>query len=259
MTRKTTKPTEKPTENVLVFINDKVTSLEDLLLNKKCSYKEITSNIYSLSVDNKDIDWLVKTYDKKKYAERESNFLKLLENVKGVPKVFACALDDNFSCIVLSKIEGCDLHDYVTGSGVVSYKRLKSIAKQVLTILKGVHKNKIVHKDIKPENIMYDKKKDEVTLIDFEGKQTDRYCSPEQINNNPVTYKTDVWSTGVTLYFLASGGQLPFKNNKEVIDKDIKLPKDWNSDFKDFLECVLQKDVDVRYSVKECLKHTWIN
>ncbi len=157
------------------------------------------------------------------------------------------------------------------------------IAKRIVSILKGVHQNNIIHKDINPSNILYHPEKKEVSLIDFgsasilsqENSDTQTleymegtlaYISPEQTGrmNRPIDYRTDFYGLGITLFQMVTG-QLPFQceDSLEWIHAHIaKIPPP-PGDFKpDLPEAVaniilklLEKNAEHRYQSHDGLIH----
>ncbi len=243
--------------SVVIFINKDAIKLEELFLNENWCLSEIFDRVYSVSVKNKKLKWLVKIYDKKKYAKRESENLNKLKRIEGVPKVLAVGLSDILNYVILSEAPGMDLFEYIQKHDTMTENEVRNVAKQILTILGDIHDRNIIHKDIKPENIVYDPKAEKITLIDFEEKYTDDYRSPEQVYGKTLTEKTDIWSVGASLYFLMVGNT-PFHSEKEILRKKIVFPKNWSEDFKDFMGCLLERDLDMRYSAEDALNHIWL-
>jgi predicted ATPase/signal transduction histidine kinase/DNA-binding response OmpR family regulator len=120
--------------------------------------------------------------------------------------------------------------DQANAQKFLSLSTFFSIALQLAQVLEGLYQNKLVHKDIKPENILVNPKTLEVKLIDFsiasylktenQGVQnpnllqgTLAYISPEQTGrmNRGIDYRTDFYSLGVTFYKILTG-QLPFES-----------------------------------------------
>lgn len=239
-----------------LFLNQDAVNLNDLFLNEDWKLVQIYKNIYNLLVKGKELGWIVKVYEKKKYAKQESIHLNKLKKYSGFPKVLATGFSRTLNYNVLSKEKGQDLYEYGCEK-TFSITEIKNIAVQLLKLLVKMQEKNIVHGDIKPENIIYNNKTRKVSIIDFEGKYTKEYASPEQIFGGKVSYKTDVWSVGVLLYWLASKTH-PFKNFKELKDKRVKYPREWSKEFQDFLSCLIERDLTLRYDCHEALNHPWI-
>ena len=246
-------------ESVVILINDEATKTDELFLNKSWKLVPIFNKVYSVDVGGEKLKWLVKVYDKQRHAKKESSILDKLKNVEGVPKVLAVSLSDSISYVILSEAPGQDLFEYINTNGIMTENEIRNIAEQLLSILYDVHAKKIIHKDLKPENVVYDQETGKVTLIDFEEKFTADYCSPEQVEGEKVTTKTDMWSLGVLLYFLATG-DVPFEGDDEILIAPLKLSKKvFGKKFRDFLRSLLERDVDLRYDVEDALTHDWVN
>lgn len=241
--------------NVVIFINKDAININELFLNEEWELIKIYDRVYSITVNGKNIDWIIKVHPEKKYADREIKRLNMLKNVKGIPKILAVGLSNNFNYIILSRAKGVDLFEYVQKHGVFTEKKIRPLIRNFLTILKQVHDKGIIHKDLKPENIIYDGS--ELVLIDFEGKQTNAYRSPEQVIGGKITEKTDIWSTGIICYYLLTG-DVPYQNGKEILNKKLHFCKKWSDDFKDFLSCLLEREICYRYNTKEALEHIWL-
>lgn len=243
--------------NVIIFINKDALKIEEIFLDEEWTLTKFFDNVYSISVHNRKLDWLVKSYDKIKYAKKESENLNKLKKIKGVPKMLAVGLSKNFSYIILSQAPGMDLFEYTEKYGYFSEKTIKPIVRQILNIINKIHHLDIIHKDIKPENIIYDRTTQDIVLIDFEGKCTDDYRSPEQVLGTSISAKTDIWSIGATIYYLVHG-EVPFKCSKDILNKHFNCSKKISQEFRDFLNRLMEKEVSLRYNIQDALNHPWI-
>ena len=145
-----------------------------------------------------------------------------------------------------------------------------------------VHSYGIAHRDIKPENVLLtDENEDtDVRLMDFglskivgpnqkctEPYGTLTYCAPEIILDKPYLKTVDSWSLGVMTYLMLSGS-LPFfgKSEQEIAKNvvyskiDFKKKPIWNEiskEAKDFINKLLDKDLNKRIDMKTALEHPW--
>jgi hypothetical protein len=241
----------------VIFINSDAVKVEEIFLDEEWFLEKLFDNIYSITISQKKLNWLVKVYDKTKYAKRESENLEKLKRIPGVPKTLAVGLSKKFSYLILSQAPGMDLFEYTDKHGFFSEEEILPISKRILTTIDLIHSSKITHLDIKPENIIYDKETGDTVIIDFEGKSTEDYRSPEQVLKKNITQKTDIWSIGATIYYLTHG-KIPFRNKNAILEKEPVYSKKYSEDFKDFLNCLLDKNTNLRYNAKDALNHPWI-
>jgi serine/threonine-protein kinase len=134
------------------------------------------------------------------------------------------------SYIVMEYVSGGDLKALIDGKGPLSVAKLTWLGAQVTLGLAHAHKKGVIHRDLKPHNILIDAY-GHSKLTDFgiaraldatEATQTGSYLgtalysSPEQLRGEKVTPKSDVYSLGVTLY-QAAAGQTPFTGTPIVV------------------------------------------
>ena len=163
-------------------------------------------------------------------------------------------------------LEGTTLENLLQKEGKLPLKRAFSIANEILKALVHLHNNKIVHRDIRPNNVFVTNK-DVVKLIHFgivkvltsKGEElksstvigTTDFASPEQMQGLTITGKSDVYSLGVCLYHMLSG-QFPYPGLVAALDPaakpiDLKtLCPDLPEDFLQALSPALEKNPDKR-------------
>jgi len=140
----------------------------------------------------------------------------------GIITVHDVVTDDGRPWIVMELIDGRSLAEVIQAQGVLSVWRAAEIGLRVLEALQVAHRQGVLHRDVKPANILLDE--DRVVLTDFGIAAVDgatiltatgqmvgspSYLSPERINGQPATAAADLWALGITLY-AAVTGRSPF-------------------------------------------------
>ncbi|WP_235595872.1 trifunctional serine/threonine-protein kinase/ATP-binding protein/sensor histidine kinase [Mastigocoleus testarum] len=149
-------------------------------------------------------------------------------DILSIVRPYSLEFCDNSYALVMEDFGGISLHQYMHNGKFKSVVDILSATLQVAEILHSLHQNRVIHKDIKPANILINPQTKEIKLIDFsiasllpletqeiknpnvlEG--TLAYLSPEQTGrmNRGIDYRTDFYSLGVTLFELLVG-ELPF-------------------------------------------------
>ncbi|UNU22184.1 GAF domain-containing protein [Microcoleus vaginatus PCC 9802] len=162
---------------------------------------------------------------------------KNIEN-SGIVKHLSLEVYRNGFALVMEDFGGISLAEYITNDAwnlkdtiTTSLENFLQIAIKICFCLESIYNHQVIHKDIKPQNIIINPKTQEVKIIDFsissllprENPQiknpnilegTLAYMSPEQTGrmNRGIDYRTDFYSLGVTFYELLTG-QLPFQSN----------------------------------------------
>lgn len=183
-----------------------------------------------------------------------------------IVNVYDVGKEGNIYFIVMELIDGRPLSDIIEENGPLDYRNVIEIGKQVAAALSLAHKNHIIHRDVKPHNIMITK--DGVAkLADFgiakaissstivnkdEGGQvmgSVHYFSPEQARGKYVDEKSDVYSLGIVLYEMLTG-EVPFDGDNPVeialmhINEDIKPPSQIIDNVPPALEKIILKATD---------------
>ena len=172
--------------------------------------------------------------------------------------------DDDGLYLIMEYVEGKELDDYVRNLGKPLDEELSMVfMKQILSAFSHAHEKGIVHRDIKPGNIIISNS-GEIKILDFgiakivgeEAHQLTKtgtqvgtvyYMSPEQVLGKKITHLSDIYSLGVTMYELVTSIN-PYKGittEYEIYDKivkhDLPDPRDSNSKLSKHISEVLAK------------------
>ena len=240
----------------------------------------IFQNIVAMKVINKDPN---NSLDEQE-IRNEIDILKKLSH-PNIVKIYEFYISNSHYYIVTEFCRDGELFSYIKNK--YSERQLAVLFYQVFSGLWYLHDNKILHRDIKLENIMISQKEKDyetgeelfwVKIIDFgtakifekNKKEKDvvgssYYIAPEVLQQN-YNEKCDTWSVGVILYMMLVG-RAPFdgKDDEEIIlkinsaDYNSKEPKlmKHSPEVRDLVSKLLEKDTDKRYSAREAIAHPW--
>ena len=242
-------------------------------------------------------EYAVKIMDKNKIKKKdlqfiiqERNYMILIKhpNIVSLVQDFE---DENFIYFVMEYFKGGDLSKYMKRiKENMKEKNLERIAAKIIRIIaQGVeylNQFGIVHRDLKPENIVFGIEDDikSIKIIDLGvaitlpfGQQSSdpigtlAYISPEMFTHNPYSYKVDVWAIGILLYWLVSGGILPFddeKNDEHIMGKKVvfmhqeypeKYFGDKSKSLFNLIDKTLEKNPEKRINIHNFLDEEWLN
>jgi serine/threonine protein kinase/tetratricopeptide (TPR) repeat protein len=194
--------------------------------------------------------------------ERFSNELKLARKIrhKNVCQMFDLGEDQGTRYITMEYVHGEDLKQLIRKVGQLSPGQSIGIARQVCDGLEEAHKLGVVHRDLKPQNIMIDEE-GKARIMDFgiarslSGKSitgagvmigTPEYMSPEQIEGKDTDQRSDIYSLGVILYEMVTGrvpfeGETPFTIGVKHKSEIPKNPQEINPQLSDDLSRIILK------------------
>ncbi|MBM6990902.1 MAG: Stk1 family PASTA domain-containing Ser/Thr kinase [Mobilibacterium timonense] len=177
--------------------------------------------------------------------------------------VYDVGKEGNINYIVMELVDGRPLSDIIAEEAPMDYRTVINIARQVASALSVAHKNKIIHRDVKPHNILMTK--DGVAkLADFgiakavndatlsTGSKvigSIHYFSPEQARGNYVDERSDIYSLGIVMYEMITG-RVPFDGDNPVtvalkhINEDVIPPSEFVSGIPPALERCIMKCTD---------------
>ncbi|MBP0974504.1 MAG: serine/threonine protein kinase, partial [Oscillospiraceae bacterium] len=219
-------------------------------------------------VDNKTV--AVKIL-KKEFAENEE-FLRRFRNESkaiavlshpNIVKIYDVGFSERIQFIVMEYIDGITLNEYMEQQGQLGWKDAAHFILQILRALQHAHSKGIVHRDIKPQNIMM-LRDGTIKVMDFgiakfareDGKTgtdqaigTVHYISPEQARGGVTDAKSDIYSVGVMLYEMLTGKK-PFDTDNPVsiavmhMQAKVPLPSTIRPDIQIGLEEIILKAME---------------
>ena len=228
----------------------------------------------------------VKAYIKKSISAiiYEKHILSKL-NYKFIANLNFSFQDEEYLYLILDFFPGGDLRFYMNKGIIFSEIQIKFFISNLILSLNYIHNNNIIHRDVKPENLVFDgrgylhltdfgiarKIKNDKIITDKSG--TPGYLAPEVLMKKPQHFSSDFFSVGVICYELLYGKK-PFKgkNKKEIVEKvlykNIKLkakdlPEGFDKEskaFPDFINKLLKKNQIERLgynNIEEIKNHPW--
>jgi serine/threonine protein kinase/Flp pilus assembly protein TadD len=238
---------------------------EDVKLKRKVAIKSIQTN--SLSDTSSKARFL-----------REAQTASQLDH-PNICTVYEVYEEDYRGYIVMQYVDGVTL-DQIIKHKSLSIQRTLDIALQICSGMVEAHENRVIHRDIKPGNIMVDRK-GVVKILDFglakfkgdaptkteETNLTEKgivlgtvsYLSPEQASGKTVDQGTDIFSFGILMFEMLEGKN-PFKEEEQietlynVLNKEAKFTRHIPAEFKTIVLKALEKDKKKRYSDFAALK-----
>ncbi len=201
--------------------------------------------------------------------KNESKAIAVLSH-KNIVKVFDVSFGDRLQYIVMEYIEGVTLKEYIEQRGVIDWNEALYFSIQILRALQHAHDKGIVHRDVKPQNIMLLEngtiKVTDFGIARFSHSETRtmtekaigsvHYISPEQAKGELTDEKADLYSIGVVLYEMLTG-KLPFEAESAVsvalmqVNNEPALPRSINPNipvgFEQITMKAMQKSTRDRY------------
>lgn len=204
---------------------------------------------------------------------REAQSAAVLEH-PNIVNIYDVGSENGLYFIIMEYIDGITLKSYIERKGRLNFKEVLSIAIQVGRGIKAAHEKGIIHRDIKPQNVIISTE-GKVKVTDFgiakavssntinaEVMGSVHYTSPEQARNGMVNYQTDIYSLGIVMYEMITG-RVPYDGDTTVaialqhLQSELIPPSQYVDDIplsveKIILKCTM-KSTDRRYQSMEDL------
>lgn len=146
---------------------------------------------------------------------------------ENIVRVYETGRYNNLRYVVMEYVDGSDLDSYLRGNGPLPWKKVAKIGLQLCRGLAAAHRHRLIHRDVKPANCLFEVERDLVKIADFGIARESRitlgeditaldklvgtpaYIAPEAVQASQPTPQMDIYSLGATLYKLLTD-QLPF-------------------------------------------------
>merc|ERR1719230_1774590 len=183
------------------------------------------------------------------------------------------SFETNTDFVVVTEFAYGELFEIFQDDKKLPEDEVRNVARQLTQALSYLHSQKIIHRDMKPQNVLVGAN-DTVKLCDFgfarvmslntvvltSIKGTPLYMAPELVQEKPYDCSADLWSLGVICYELFVG-QPPFYTNSLIslihliVQNPVQYPDNMSPDFKSFLQGLLQKNPKQRLGWPDLLYH----
>ncbi|MGF2686193.1 protein kinase domain-containing protein [Marinobacter sp. DUT-3] len=215
-------------------------------------------------------------FEEKELADLKARFFREAEaagrlNHPAIVTVYDVGEETDLAYIAMDYAQGRPLSDFGRAGGLLPLATTLDIVARVADALEYAHARKIVHRDIKPGNIIYNPDSGEVKITDFgiakiaDDSRTRTgsvmgsplYMSPEQLKGQKVSGASDIYSLGVTLYRLVSG-ETPYQGDTlasltyQILNRRPRSVREYNPELSNgvvrLINKAIQRDPDKRFA-----------
>ncbi|MBD5088265.1 MAG: serine/threonine protein kinase [Clostridiales bacterium] len=223
----------------LVYLAEKKKDdqIKQVLIKEFCPYDYANRDLDKKTLICKGNAFKRQYEDAKKMFERECHIHQKistfpLKQRRNIVQFLECFEENNTKYLVLEYISGEDLNHYIKSKSGLSFK---AIAKEIILAVMQIHNMGIIHKDLKPSNLIVGEDH-KIYVIDFgiaefaEKQQDDStifvskaFSAPELYSKGKVSFQADVYSVGAICYYLLTGYMIPSADERLYEDKVIAL------------------------------------
>ncbi len=218
---------------------------------------------------------LSQEFDEDELADVKARFFREAEtagrlNHPNIVTIFDAGEEHDLAYIAMEFLKGKDLVPFTKPANLMPLSKVMSVVARVADALAYAHSNNVVHRDVKPANVMYEPTEDSVKVTDFGIARitdssrtkmgmvlgTPSYMSPEQLAGKKIDGRSDLFSLGVALYQMCCG-KLPFEG-ESMAQLMFKIANEPHADIRsrnpgvpdclaEIIDRAMHKDCEQRY------------
>lgn len=211
----------------------------------------------------------------KELLKNELRVLKYVSKFPGIVTLYEEFECDRFIWFVLEYVDGGMLLNKLARKGSFSENHARITMISTLRSLLYLSKLGVVHRDVKPENILFDSKsrdwptrltdfglsaKMDKNVLLYAACGTPAFCSPEVLKGEVYDCSCDMWSFGIVLYIVLAGYP-PFHGTEDILKGSVAFPEqEWShisDEAKDVVKKMLIVNPKERITAKKALEHSW--